>query len=292
MDWIIVQMHQCALSSTTDNGCDAGIRQAWVPLFDQYEVDLVLNGHDHDYERSFPVRGFAPAPYPGTSTWKGSANTAWPSNYVYTTSGPTPVAANNGAVLNTFTPVVVAGEGTGSQTSPFDTTLGTVYMVLGGGGTNKRDNVFNSGTANVTTFTQIRVGTAFDTIAAGTKPIPDASEPCAWSANKDTADAYGIALFNVDPGSPGGTTTIKVTYYHAPTQTSGAPAYTVFDTFYLSRPRSDNPPATTPEFPLPAYAVGGAVALGGGALLVQQHRHAKRASQHAELLRLSGPAGN
>ncbi len=75
VDWIIVQMHQCALSSTTDNGCDAGIRQAWVPLFDQYEVDLVLNGHDHDYERSFPVRGFAPSPYPGTSTWKGSSNT-------------------------------------------------------------------------------------------------------------------------------------------------------------------------------------------------------------------------
>ena len=45
-------MHQCALSSSTDNGCDAGIRQAWVPLFDQYQVDLVVNGHDHDYERS------------------------------------------------------------------------------------------------------------------------------------------------------------------------------------------------------------------------------------------------
>jgi hypothetical protein len=35
IDWIIVQMHQCALSSTTDNGCDAAIRQAWLPLFDQ-----------------------------------------------------------------------------------------------------------------------------------------------------------------------------------------------------------------------------------------------------------------
>jgi hypothetical protein len=27
-------------------------------LFDRYGVDLVLNGHDHDYERSFPCRGF------------------------------------------------------------------------------------------------------------------------------------------------------------------------------------------------------------------------------------------
>ena len=64
-----VQMHQCALSSSTDNGCDAAIRQAWVPLFDQYQVDLVVKGHDHDYERSFPVRGFTADL--GTFTWSG-----------------------------------------------------------------------------------------------------------------------------------------------------------------------------------------------------------------------------
>ena len=59
VDWIIVQMHQDATSSSaTGNGSDLGIRQAWLPLFDQYQVDLVLCGHDHDYERSFPVRGF------------------------------------------------------------------------------------------------------------------------------------------------------------------------------------------------------------------------------------------
>ena len=59
IDWIIVQMHQCACSSSaTGNGSDLGIRQEWLPLFDQYQVDLVLNGHDHDYERSFPVRGY------------------------------------------------------------------------------------------------------------------------------------------------------------------------------------------------------------------------------------------
>ena len=60
VDWIIVQMHQCACSSSaTGNGSDLGIRQQWLPLFDRYQVDLVLNGHDHDYERSFPVRGAA-----------------------------------------------------------------------------------------------------------------------------------------------------------------------------------------------------------------------------------------
>ena len=163
-------------------------------------------------------------------------------------------------------------------------------MVLGGGGTNKRDNTYNSGTANVTTFTQIRVGTAFDGIAAGTKPLPDASEPCNWSANKDTTDAYGIALFSVNPGVQGGNTTMTVTYYHAPTQTSGTPNYSVYDTFYLTRPRSDNPPAATPEFPMPAYVVGGTLALAGGALLVQQHRQTKNAERQAELAQVSAPA--
>jgi Purple acid Phosphatase, N-terminal domain/Calcineurin-like phosphoesterase len=58
IDWVVVCMHQLALSSSADgNGCDLGIREEFVPLFDRYGVDLVLCGHDHDYERSFPVRG-------------------------------------------------------------------------------------------------------------------------------------------------------------------------------------------------------------------------------------------
>jgi 3',5'-cyclic AMP phosphodiesterase CpdA len=57
IDWIVVCMHQVMLSSTDANGCDLGIREAWGPLFDKYEVDLVLCGHEHDYERTLPVRG-------------------------------------------------------------------------------------------------------------------------------------------------------------------------------------------------------------------------------------------
>jgi len=58
IDWIIVQMHQDAMSSSrSGNGSDKGIREAWLPLFDRYGVDLVLCGHDHDYERTWPVRG-------------------------------------------------------------------------------------------------------------------------------------------------------------------------------------------------------------------------------------------
>jgi len=272
LDWIIVQMHQCALSSSTDNGCDAGIRQAWYDLFDQYEVDLVVNGHDHDYERSYPVRGFV-TPAPGVSTWKGSSNTNWPSNYIYDLSGPVlSPAASNGTAVNTFTPAVVQ---TGA--GPYNTSAGTVYMVIGGGGTDKRDNTYST-TANVTTFTQIRVGVAFDGIAAGTKPISDASEPAAWSAKTDTTDAYGVAYFSVNPGtSPGGLTSIAVTYYHAPTQTSGAPNYSSYDTFTLERNRSDLP-ASLPELSSPALAVGAAAVIGGGVVYLHQRSRKQDAS--------------
>jgi 3',5'-cyclic AMP phosphodiesterase CpdA len=58
IDWIIVCMHQVAISTVDKfNGADLGIREEWVPLFDKYGVDLVVCGHEHHYERSHPIRG-------------------------------------------------------------------------------------------------------------------------------------------------------------------------------------------------------------------------------------------
>ncbi len=57
IDWIVVFMHQVAMSSAHFNGADLGVRQQWLPLFDAYGVDLVLAGHEHHFERTFPVRG-------------------------------------------------------------------------------------------------------------------------------------------------------------------------------------------------------------------------------------------
>lgn len=58
VDWLVVCMHQTAISTADrTNGADLGIRQEWLPLFDQYQVDLVVCGHEHHYERSHPLRG-------------------------------------------------------------------------------------------------------------------------------------------------------------------------------------------------------------------------------------------
>ncbi|MFI2609292.1 purple acid phosphatase family protein [Kitasatospora sp. NPDC018619] len=61
IDWIVVCMHQVVVSTADRfNGADLGVREAWVPLFDKYGVDLVVCGHEHHYERSHPIRGQQP----------------------------------------------------------------------------------------------------------------------------------------------------------------------------------------------------------------------------------------
>ena len=57
--WKIVVMHAPAYS-TGPNGPNAKIAEAWTKLFEDYRVNLVLQGGDADYERTFPIRGGEP----------------------------------------------------------------------------------------------------------------------------------------------------------------------------------------------------------------------------------------
>jgi Purple acid Phosphatase, N-terminal domain/Calcineurin-like phosphoesterase len=68
VDFIVAYFHHCAYSSCTTHGSDAGPRQAWVPLFDLYGVDLVINGHNHVFERTDPLRGGVSSPAPTGAT--------------------------------------------------------------------------------------------------------------------------------------------------------------------------------------------------------------------------------
>jgi hypothetical protein len=236
VDWIIVQMHQCAASSSsTGNGSDLGIRQEWLPLFDRYQVDLVLCGHDHDYERSFPVRGA------DTDAGREVATGA-----AVNTLRPRPVTTTDGGV--------------------FDTRHGTVHLILGCGGTDAPLDEYGTDTADGGPFPggspprtparQAKVFTTADRPVATSTPgvftraAADAVEDAVWSARRDTATGYGIAVFDVDPGSGSGSDgdpSIKVTHYHAVgadpvnpgTGDKGAPTpdYTEFETFTLVRPR-------------------------------------------------------
>jgi hypothetical protein len=57
IDFIIVFFHHCAYCTSTAHASEGGVRQEWVPLFEKYTVDLVINGHNHQYERTDVIKG-------------------------------------------------------------------------------------------------------------------------------------------------------------------------------------------------------------------------------------------
>jgi 3',5'-cyclic AMP phosphodiesterase CpdA len=215
IDWIIVQMHQDALSSSMHgNGSDRGIRETWLPLFDRHGVDLVLCGHDHDYERSWPVRGCN----------HGVGRDA-----------------HTGETVDTCQPQpVVTTEPTGGR---FDTRHGTIHLILGGGGTNTPTDEYGvtaSGAPQAKVIT--RANRPFQGADPGVfvKHGADALEDAIWSARRNTVTGYGIGVFDLDPGSANEPTTITMHYYHAlGADHGGSSDYELFDTVVLAKERRE-----------------------------------------------------
>ncbi|GAA0433416.1 metallophosphoesterase family protein [Streptomyces luteireticuli] len=56
IDFIVVFFHHCAYSTTNSHASDGGVRDTWLPLFEKHQVDLVINGHNHVYERTDAIR--------------------------------------------------------------------------------------------------------------------------------------------------------------------------------------------------------------------------------------------
>jgi len=54
--WRIVVVHHPPYSAGYQ-GSDQQVRDAFVPLFERHGVQLVVSGHDHDYQRSVPING-------------------------------------------------------------------------------------------------------------------------------------------------------------------------------------------------------------------------------------------
>lgn len=188
VDWVVVCMHQTAFSTANHtNGADLGIRQQWLPLFDRYQVDLVLCGHEHHYERAHPVRG----------------------------------ALDNA----TRTPIPVD-----TTADVVDSRAGTVHVVIGGGGTSIPSNTLFFPEPRCRVLTGVG---GFDP-ALGRKAPRYVVEEAPWSAFRDRDHPYGFAAFQVDPGSPGGSTSITATHYAVDGPYG---AISVVDRFTLAKPR-------------------------------------------------------
>jgi 3',5'-cyclic AMP phosphodiesterase CpdA len=59
IDFIVAYFHHCAYCTCAVHGSEGGVRANWTALFDQYSVDLVINGHNHIYERTDPIKAGA-----------------------------------------------------------------------------------------------------------------------------------------------------------------------------------------------------------------------------------------
>ncbi len=205
IDWIIVYHHQPIMSSSSSGaGGDLGIRQAFLPAFDAYGVDLVLCGHDHDYERTYQVRGTDP----GTAMRPTVVSTSL-----------TGIDASLGHVH-----MVIGGGGTSSHDDIYGADTVGSNPVYGG------DPV-----------AQVYLDAPADEVY---KASATGSEIGTWSAvrDPDTTHPWGIAVFDLDPGDrPGGQTSISMNFYHTPaaTVTTPYPAPVLFDSFTMSKPRRD-----------------------------------------------------
>lgn len=59
-NWRIVVIHRPPYSSVSNNSSSTVVRNNLVPLFEQQHVQLVLTGHSHNYERTYPLIGGVP----------------------------------------------------------------------------------------------------------------------------------------------------------------------------------------------------------------------------------------
>ena len=227
---IVVFMHQCAMStSVPGNGSDLGIRRAWLPLFDRYEVDLVLSGHEHDYERSYPVRGYDAGAH-GTVV------------------SPNP-DQTKGETVDTRRPHVATTE-TGHRrrrSRPGTPRQGTVFLVLGGGGTNGPSNIY--GTTPPTACPRPRSSPSATPSPARRRPASPATRPTRSRTRPGRrpptpATPTATRSSTSTPASGRGETTITMQYFAIPAVSNEAgPAHdgtttlptTPFETFVFGR---------------------------------------------------------
>jgi hypothetical protein len=198
VEMIVVQFHFPFASVDTGNSCDMGLRAAFGPLFDKYEVDITLSGHNHNYCRSLPVRGYDPP--------AGVATGAISNPFGTFATGDT---------LDTRRPTVrQSGPIAIGNKQVFDTSLGTVHLVVGGGGAG---STIGETIDSETGFTQAHP------FASSNGNNVQALEDAPWLGFYDTVNAYGYGVFDVDPGDRVGETSIRFQWFSVPPTGSPLP---------------------------------------------------------------------
>lgn len=183
IDWIVVCMHQVAMSSARKfNGGDLGIRQEWLPLFDRYGVDLVVAGHEHHFERTLAVRG-VDADSPTLRPRVADSNL----DLVDTTRGTVHM--------------IIGGGGTSVPSNQL---------------------LLDPPQCEVITSVAPQAPFTTDSQRPRRAPVK-VLEDATWVGTRDKDHSYGFASFDVDPAAPNGKTRIKVRIWDTAPSTNGVP---------------------------------------------------------------------
>jgi hypothetical protein len=99
IDWIIVYYHEPMYTSETHHEGLESFRDLYHGLFNEYGVDLVLQGHVHNYQRSYPL--------------------------MYNSESPSSPTITQGAILS---------NGNNNEDNIFVESEGTIFAIVGTGG--------------------------------------------------------------------------------------------------------------------------------------------------------------
>ncbi|HEX7207029.1 MAG TPA: metallophosphoesterase [Nitrososphaeraceae archaeon] len=89
IDWIVIVHHDQQYASTAHKLLSRvnKWKEAYHPLFDQYNVDLILQGHQHNYQRTYPIEYNNDTPINPIITDRNTNTYTNPEGQIYLTVG-------------------------------------------------------------------------------------------------------------------------------------------------------------------------------------------------------------
>jgi hypothetical protein len=89
IDWIVIVHHEHPYASTKNETIHTAYKwkEAYNPLFEQYNVDLILQGHQHNYQRTYPIKYNSNSPANPIITDRNTIMYINPEGQIYLTVG-------------------------------------------------------------------------------------------------------------------------------------------------------------------------------------------------------------
>jgi hypothetical protein len=87
IDWIVVYFHKQMYASPSNHDDYPTLRSTYHPLFNEYGVDLVLQAHNHNYERTYPIKFNSNSPFNPIATTTNTNTYTDPDGQIFATIG-------------------------------------------------------------------------------------------------------------------------------------------------------------------------------------------------------------